>query len=153
MNAGIASGDTGNLHPMTQYWASETILEAFAFELYLKCQLKIENSERILRGHDLAVLFGQLSSATRIKVRSVYDRPTPRAAFMRKAFQEKMGEVLDFDEELKLSKDAFTNFRYFFERGNFSNLNYHSSEIVEALREVIINENPSFRAYVVGPGR
>jgi hypothetical protein len=156
IQTGLQAANQGNLMHFAQTSVPTVVLEAFAFELYLKCLLNLQNPERTVEGHNLEWLFNQLAKPTREAIRREYDQPSKSAKRNREARAAQPGHAPDFDQDLHLSKDAFVLFRYLYEGGDgqaLENANYIASEIMEAVRAVILQRKKDWINYAIGPGR
>lgn len=141
---------------IAQMSAPTIVLEAFAFELYLKCLLNLQNPGQTVSSHNLEWLFNQLARTTRDAIRREYNQPSEAAKRSREARAAQFGHVQDFDHDLHLSKDAFEAFRYLYEGSDgqaLGNANYTATEIMEATRAVILQREKDWINYALGPSR
>lgn len=112
---------------------------AFAFELYLKCLMGIENGY-FYEGHNLLDLFQKLSQETQDKIISYHDNLT--------ISRHKKYHGFGFDSEgnfitlLSEASNAFVDFRYLF--GDKSAKNYDLSIPSKYVKDVILEKCPLY---------
>ncbi|MBI4515060.1 MAG: hypothetical protein HY699_04490 [Deltaproteobacteria bacterium] len=122
---------------------------ALALELYFKCLYAIEHNGRTIRGHDLYVLFSNLSQESRAAIKDEYDRllpQNPTRAVLRRAFEKQVGTPPDeaIESVLRGAANAFELWRYPFE-GVLSSFT-GCLEIRDASRLRIIQLKPEYAA-------
>jgi hypothetical protein len=102
---GDANGPVPNMTPEQLHRTCPlVVMEALAVELYLKCLSQIERSG-YRHGHDLRLLFDDLSAESRASIRRHYDEIQGTLDW----------EPVTLDEALDRSADAFIEFRYVYE--------------------------------------
>ncbi len=122
-----------NLDAIATTSLPQMMLTAFTCELYMKAAYAAENNGRVIEAHELNVLSGRLSRPFQDAVRSEWPNTT---APLRKQFPK---ENLDLDANLRVSRDAFENFRYFHE-GKAKNFLIYNLPTV--LRTVLLSVHP-----------
>jgi hypothetical protein len=101
----------GNTRILAQAMATNA---AFSLETYLKCLLLLEKGDAP-HGHDLHCLFHALSQSTQSELTKHHEEfLNSNPSFVAKARQT--GLPTNLEELLKLGRNAFTDFRYAYER-------------------------------------
>jgi hypothetical protein len=116
--------------------------QAFAIELYLKCLLHIETGKVSFK-HDLEQLYNSLTKETQSKVNIHYEGY--RAKNPESIFLEKNLPMFSFDlpSVLKMIKNAFIDFRYYYELKGKDGI-YTLGNLMAASRRTIIEMKPEF---------
>jgi hypothetical protein len=116
------------------------VLAAFVLELYLKCIIAIERTQRkILRSHDHCELFNAISPNAQKAVKHEYqDLISSRNGYVQLMSAQFPGQNLDFDSVLDAGKSAFILFRYAYENDNCSLLKWPSDPIIAAVRSYLL---------------
>lgn len=126
-----------NISKNTNLQFAKHVNHAYAFELYLKCLMIIENGT-FYSGHDLLELFKKLNPSTQSSIVDYY-KSNYRIARRNMTYFGFFDEP-DFFELLGEAKKAFMDFRYLFERNGTPP--YELDGIVECVRREIIRLKP-----------
>lgn len=146
----LASGIMGHASTVEgrQVLVPSLVCIAFACELYLKCLITIEVEKGFTKVHKLGELFRQLPANIQQTVRQ---RAAEAATKKREIYEQllkpagiKSPPLLDFDEALKRSEDAFVKWRYPFDETAPEDRAWHATEILNAIRDLIIEREPSW---------
>ncbi|HMJ46810.1 MAG TPA: HEPN domain-containing protein [Ferruginibacter sp.] len=105
---------------------------AYAFELYLKCIMIIENGE-YFEGHELLELFKLLSEKAKKNIETRYT--SNFSVFRRNRTYLGFFESPSVYDLLEEANKAFTDFRYLFSRKNTPT--YELDDLIECVREEI----------------
>ena len=116
---------------------AQYVNHAYAFELYLKCLMIIEQGV-YYAGHNLSFLFEKLSPVTQTNIVTYYHSKYQHV----RRDATKSGGVAepDFHELLEEAKNAFVEFRYLFEKKSVRP--YVLAGIVESVRFEILKLKP-----------
>jgi HEPN domain-containing protein len=128
---------------------------AFALELYLKCLFVMEGGQPT-NEHNLKKLFRKLSQPVQTEIRSYFSansgdlRVHLENVYQRRGKNPPKGDLFDF--ALRVSKNAFMNFRYLFEHGLPAETGWVADMIVEGARHAILRRQPDWaEAWQVTP--
>jgi hypothetical protein len=122
------------------------VCSAFSLELYFKCLIRM-GRKSFGRQHDLAKLFALIGRRDRAKIKRYWnDHSGPvRSAVERLSEQDGLPTPkVDFDFVLSVSKDAFVEIRYAYERGIKPNTGWLGDTIIEEARQAILDKHPDW---------
>lgn len=102
MLAQQASPELQNLDKYVQVVFPLITFGCLTCEMYLKA-LAYKNTDNLYEGHDLSILFDKLSAEEQNRCKT--------------EFNQWLGDMGDFDEEIERIKLAFIQWRYLYERG------------------------------------
>jgi len=128
------------------------VLSAFASELYLKCLICIETG-RLAHGHDLRVLFRQISEASRRNIERRWNAyvATPERQRIYAALKALEGTEIStsLDWSLRNGGDGFVALRYIHE--GETGTKFLLGELPQILRDEILTSKPEWSQLGHGP--
>jgi hypothetical protein len=116
--------------------------QAFAFELYIKCIMIIENGEYCY-GHDPVELFSQLNIATQVRIELIHSLANKQ--MRRHPLYHGFMEETSFVQLLEEAGNPFMDYRYLFSKSNLKP--YSLDKIIETLRTEILRLKPDIYKY------
>ena len=123
--------------------APVVILDAFGLELYLKCLLVIEGKVP-RKEHDHRKLFALLSAPTQREVRQHHERLVESNPSIREFIEAGHPRShFQLDEVLRQCGNAFTSWRYLYERPDRELIHYTGC-VREAVKAVILKSRPEW---------
>jgi hypothetical protein len=136
-------------HPSGKYAVNTPacVLSAFASELFFKTIVVVETG-RVPKGHNLLVLFNQMSAATQKRVTELWDQYAIEHANRWVEIEEGMGGLpvaRDLPTALKRGGRAFELARYSYERRE--EFQFYLGALPEMLKRVIFELRPDWKAY------
>ena len=108
--AAIALGQGGPKGEPPQLIVPSVVHGAIAFELYLKCLIRLEGGSIPRKTHDHEILFAKVSPSAQADVRARFDLD-PSRILLDAAMSRQVPHIdITFDGRLKSGKNAFVSF-------------------------------------------
>ena len=123
----IANLDPGRIQELGMY-QGRVVLVALAAELALKCLWETENAGGAPVGHDLLKCFNRLLDHHKDDIRRNYEKRVTDP------YEEEWGTV---DQLFEICRNAFVDWRYIVEEGNYPNYIMRATYLKEATLSVI----------------
>jgi hypothetical protein len=137
----LAGGPVSDATPASQTvnasrndFCPQIVLEAFAIELYLKCIATIETGDTPGGHHDLWRYFKRLPADSKRRITQHY----------KEVLEGTVAPLLDIEQALKQSAEAFELFRYLYEHLD-KTLVYSASMVTTAARRRILEMQPTWK--------
>jgi hypothetical protein len=125
-----------------------TVNAAFTAELYVKCLLAIDKNGACPSGHDLKLLFDNLSRTFKAKIRKRHELLAPHDDSIR-FFSFLWGSELNLDLLLDLNGKTFEKVRYSYEN-NSALFPFGLRTFTICLRDEILSRHPEWEAACSG---